>query len=103
MKDKEMAEQPEKAPPPAVDVKKAAPEKEDGPRKATEAVGLLAAADQRAMAAERARKMAAMQRTMGNARLARVLEGAKAKNPGEGPAKPPSAPGPGEREESTLA
>jgi len=74
----------EKAPPVTIVEKQEAPEKKDGPQVAGKAgpaagaqapVVIMPVSERREGSAEQARKMAAMQRSVGNTRLARMLAG----------------------------
>ena len=81
-KAKEVAEQPEKEAPLVVDDKADTPKKKDAPQRATAVAAALNPKAQ-APAVERARAVTAMQREIGNARVANVLGGAEAAAPPE--------------------
>jgi hypothetical protein len=73
-KTKTQAKAPKKTPPPpTVQQQPEKPEKESGPLPAARAADVLTAEGQGPGAADRARMMTAMQRTVGNARLSRML------------------------------
>ena len=88
-KEKEVAEQPEKEAPLAVDDKAETPKKKDGPQRAPLAAALHTAKGP-APVADRARAVAAMQREIGNARVANALAGTE-------PAAMPETEAPGKK------